>query len=160
MCRFECRHDLHGQAYHFLDAERTVQRSALHVLEHQIAGADIVDLANVRMIQRRNRPGLLLEAADAIRVGGKRLGEDLDRHVTTKTRVARTIHFAHAAGADQRDDFIRADLRAQCEWHVRGGQIISAPRTRTRALCYSVIVAERDLRVGCPEVSVGRAGSR
>ena len=121
---------------HFLDAERTVQRGALHVLEHQIAGADIMDLADVRMIQRRNRPRLLLEAADAIRVGGKRLGEDLDRHVTTKTRVARAIHLAHAAGADQRDDFIRANLRAQREWHDRRMcRLYSAPRPRTRARC-------------------------
>ncbi len=128
MCRLECRHDLHRQAYHLLDAERTVQRGALHVLEHQIAGADIVDLADVRMIQRRNCPRLLLEAADAIRVGGKRLGENLDRHVATKTRVARAIHLAHAAGADQRDDFIRADLRAQREWHDRDRQIIFRAR--------------------------------
>ncbi len=45
-----------------LQRQRAVQRHSVHVLHYQIIRADIVNLANVRMIERRNRASLPLKA--------------------------------------------------------------------------------------------------
>ena len=71
------------------------------------------------MVQRRGGAGFLLESMEAVGVGGERDGQDLDRHVTTQPRIARAIDLAHAAGADDRDDFIGAEPLAGGEGHYR-----------------------------------------
>jgi hypothetical protein len=38
-----------------------------------------------------------------------RLGQDFDRHLAIEPGIARPIHFAHATGAEQSDDFMRAE---------------------------------------------------
>ena len=43
------------------------------------------------------------------REGGR---QDLDRHIAPQLRIARAIHLAHPARAEQRDDSIDADLLA------------------------------------------------
>ena len=45
------------------------------------------------------------------------IGQDLDRDVATQPRVARAVDVAHAARANQRDDFIGAEPRAGGEGH-------------------------------------------
>ena len=60
-----------------------------------------VDVRDVGMVQRFERLRLALEAGDALRIAGERLGQDLDRHVAIELRVARAIHFAHAAAVER-----------------------------------------------------------
>ena len=57
-------------------------------------------MANVGMIQSRDRPGFLLETI------GEILVRDFDRYVAAETRVAGAINLAHSTGADQRKDFV------------------------------------------------------
>ena len=45
------------------------------------------------------------------------LEEDLDGHVAAQARVLRAIDFAHAAGAEHRDDFIGSQAGACGESH-------------------------------------------
>src|SRR6266850_6118072 len=71
------------------------------------------------MIQRREQMGLALEAREPLRIGGKQLGQDLDGDVAPELRVARTIHFAHAARAESGQDFVRAEEGAGCQGHQR-----------------------------------------
>ena len=73
---------------------------------------EIVDRGNVGMIQRGEKLGFTLEAADPVRVAGELSGKDLNGNVTFQLRIARSIDFAHAPGADQRHKLIIADLPA------------------------------------------------
>ena len=70
---------------------------------------DPVDCADVGVIERREQARLALEAGKAVIVAGDGRRQDLDGHITLKTRIASAIHTAHPAGADQRLQFVDAD---------------------------------------------------
>ena len=72
------------------------------------------------MIQRREHPRLALEAREPIRVARERARQDLDRDVAPELRVARPVHLAHAARAEQRLQVIAAERRAG---HGRAEQV-------------------------------------
>jgi hypothetical protein len=61
---------------------------------------------------------LALQTGRPLRVGGSRLGDDLDGDVAFQSRITRAIHFPHAAAANQRDDFVRAEPGAGSESHI------------------------------------------
>jgi len=52
------------------------------------------------MIQRGDRAGFPLEALIEL------LGADLDGHGAVEARVARCVDFAHASGAERREDLV------------------------------------------------------
>ena len=93
--------------------ERLRERLAVHQLENQEPDAvgffEPVDRADVRMVQRGEHPRLALEAREPIRVARERARQDLDRDVASELRVARPVHLAHAAGAEQRLEVISAE---------------------------------------------------
>ena len=64
-------------------------------LHHQVVGPDVVERADVRMVERGKRPRLALEARAEYRPL-----EDLDRDVATEPSVARAVDLAHPARAD------------------------------------------------------------
>ena len=72
------------------------------------------------MVQRRGGARFLLEAPQAIRIGGERRGQNLDRHVTVESGVARPIDLAHTAGTDRGDDFVVIETRPLDEAHSPG----------------------------------------
>ena len=94
-------------------AQAIVQRVALDQLEHQgrhAAGVlEPVDGPDVRMIERGEQSRFALEARRAIGVRGERRRQNLQRDVALKLGIARAIDLAHAAGSEQRDDFVRAE---------------------------------------------------
>ena len=104
------------------------QRLAFQVLHHEerraVVLADVVERADVRMIELRDRARFAVEPLAELRVGGEALGQDLDRDGAIEARVARLVDLAHAARADRRRDFVRAEASA-------GGQ-------RHRAVCVFV----------------------
>ena len=57
----------------------------------------------------------LLETMQAILIITTGRGKNLERDFSAQAGVPRSIHLAHAAGANRRDDFIRAKPRA---WRV------------------------------------------
>jgi len=63
-------------------------------LHYQIIRPNIVELADVRMIQRGHRTRLALEAFVEFDLRG------LDRNRAVEPRVARFPHLTHASGAD------------------------------------------------------------
>jgi hypothetical protein len=67
---------------------------------------------DVRMVERRERTRLALEARDTVRSGRHQVGQNLNRDVAPKIGVMRTIHFAHAARAEERYDFVWANAGA------------------------------------------------
>ena len=92
--------------------------------------ADVVDGQDVRMVERRGRARLLLEALTAAGVGGQGLGQHLDRDLAPEPRVPRPIHLAHAAGAERREDLVR--IRASFQQRAAFAGRLSASRSRGR----------------------------
>jgi hypothetical protein len=76
-----------------------------------------VDGGDVRMVQRRQRPGFTLETRQPVGIVRDRVGEDLDRDLAAEVGIGRAPHLAHAAGADLGSHFIRAEPRARGQRH-------------------------------------------
>ena len=98
--RFHRARDLDRLTDRFGRRNRTTQRLAVDVFEHEIAWPDVVQLADVRMVQGRDRTRFVFESAQAIRVIGHRRGENLDGDVAIETRIAGAVDFAHPASAE------------------------------------------------------------
>jgi hypothetical protein len=71
--------------------------------------ADVVERADVRMLEARDVARLALEALAPPGIGGDAGRQDLDRDQTIQARVARLEHLAHAALADEREHFVRSE---------------------------------------------------
>src|SRR5579864_2462415 len=89
-----------------------MERSPLDKLHDQVVRADVVNLANIRMIQCGDGFGFTLEALRELR------GGDFDGHVTIQPWITRAIHIAHATCANRSKDFIWAEFVACRERHV------------------------------------------
>ncbi len=96
------------------------QRAAFEQLEDEKAARrrllEPVDGADVRVIERRQQLRLALETRHALGIIGQRRGQQLQRDVAAQRGIAGAIDLAHAAGTEQRDDFVRAEDSA---WHHR-----------------------------------------
>ena len=113
--------DLRGELERLIERERAAcdarrQRLALQVLHHHVAGAilvaDVVEHADVRVVQRSHGAGFALEALPEILALGDVFGQDLDGDGAVEARVTRFVHFAHASRAEWREDFVGAELFA------------------------------------------------
>ena len=93
----------------------------LHDEERHALGrrADIVDGADVRVLQRGNRAGLALEPRAALRIARDVERQHLDGDGPIEPRVAGRVDFAHPARAEQRDDLVRAQAGAAGESDAR-----------------------------------------
>ncbi len=114
--------DLHADFECLLQRQRPfsqtgLQSFALQILHHQergsILAANIMQHANMRMIQRRNSARLALEPLLGLRILRKMRRQNLDSHGAVEARVARAIHLAHAARSERRLDFIGTKLGAR-----------------------------------------------
>ena len=111
-------------------ADARAQRIALEQLGDDVGravvGADVVHAEDVGVIERADRARLLLEAAEAIRVRGKRGGQHLDRHLAAEARVTGAVDLAHAARPDRGHDLV--------------GPHASAGRHRHRCISYGSVL--------------------
>src|SRR5207237_706204 len=95
--------------------------------------ADVVQRADMRMAQRRNRAGLALEALAHLGPSRRVLGQHLDGDDAVEPRIARLIDLAHAARAQRTQNLVRAKA------HIRGERhsplsYTPAPRQQERGL--------------------------
>ena len=60
-----------------------------------------------------------LEPRETLGILRERVGQDLERDVAVELGIARTIDFAHAACAQEREDFIRAEVGPGGQRHAR-----------------------------------------
>ena len=88
--------------------------------------ADVVERADVRVRERGDGPGLALEARAALRVGGEFSWEDLDGDRAVEAGVASLVNLSHAPGADQAEDFVRAEPRARSQRHCSSWRALYA----------------------------------
>ena len=80
--------------------------------------ADVEHRADVRMAQRRDRPGFRLEPRPAVGTGRDVGAKQFERDGTSEPGVARFVDMPHAAGADEGLHFVRAEHRARGQRHV------------------------------------------
>ena len=69
-------------------------------------GPDVVDGEDVGMVEETRRPGLLLEALEALGVASAGAADDLDGDVSAEPHVASPVDFSHSARSDERCDFV------------------------------------------------------
>jgi len=81
------------------------QALARNKLHHQIVGADVVQRAYIRMVQRGNGSGLTLESRAELIV------DDFDRDEAIEAGISRLVDMAHTARTEQTNHLIRAQLR-------------------------------------------------
>ena len=62
--------------------------------------ADVVNRADIGMVERRDGAGFALEAPQAIAVGREGGGKNLDGDLSSEARIARAIHLAHTTSAE------------------------------------------------------------
>jgi hypothetical protein len=95
------------------------ERVALDQFHHErvrlAAVLEAVDVGDVGMVEGGQHLGLAPEPPEALRIVAERRRQDLERDVPVQFGVARPIHLAHAACAEQGDDFIGTDMRAGSE---------------------------------------------
>ena len=100
-----------------------LQRFALDELHRQEGDAvrlfDRVDRDDAGMIEGGDALRLAREAGTAMGIGGATFEQHFERDVAMQLRIARAIHLAHPAGADQRHDFVRSEMNAWREGHRR-----------------------------------------
>ena len=104
-----------SQAVHLLDGERAAHRFALDEFQHEVAGADVVNLTDVGVVQSGYRARFVFKADATDSSGRKPLWKNLDRYVAAETGVARPIHITHATRANGDLDLVRAELCRQEE---------------------------------------------
>jgi hypothetical protein len=63
---------------------------------------------DIGMIERRRCARFLFEPLDTLAVAGEFTRNNFDRDIAIEPRIARAIHLAHAAGANEADHFVRA----------------------------------------------------
>src|SRR6478672_8823537 len=107
--RFQRVRDLPGDGESFLDRNSSRsdpgrQRRTLHKLHDQVIRPDVVQSANVRMIQRGDGARLPIEAVAELRFG------DLDRYGAVQARIAGLVDFAHATRPQRLQDLVRTEF--------------------------------------------------
>src|SRR5947209_2024 len=105
--------DLHGQWKQSLQIERApsntvLQRHAFQVLHRNEREAtiftDVVDRADIRMVERRCRLRLSLKSRQRLRISTNFVRQELQRNEAVQARVLRLIDDAHAAAAQHLHD--------------------------------------------------------
>ena len=79
---------------------------------------DAVDLRDVRMIESGERLRLTREPREAIPIRSEERRHNLQCHIATELGVACAVNLAHAARAEHRNNFVRADSGAGGETHL------------------------------------------
>ena len=80
--------------------------------------ADIEELADVRVIERRDGVGFAFETRAAVRIARKFFAQDLDGDDAIEPGVAGFVDLTHAPGANQGEDFVCAESGAGREGHA------------------------------------------
>ena len=75
--------------------------------------ANIVQRANIRMIERRDGTGFAVEALLSFGTLRKMVGKDFDRDRAIESRIERTIDFAHTTRTQRGLNLVGPEFRAR-----------------------------------------------
>ena len=121
MCRIERVGDFDAQLDDPVNFERLermpldemFERLPFEQLHHEellpLVFADVIDRADVRVIQRRRRPSLALKALHGRRVPRQFRRQELDSHLPAEADIFAAVHDAHAASAQLFEDPVVRD---------------------------------------------------
>jgi hypothetical protein len=111
-------------------SEAAGERFAFEVLHHEVGeiplAAHVVHTADTRMLEPRDGLRLAIEPLATFGRFIAASGEDLDCHGPVQSHVIGAIDLAHAALAERRHDFVRAEPDAWREHHSRSVRRIAA----------------------------------
>ena len=112
--------DLHAVPQRLLEWQRPSgqavgERLAPREILELAFAAHVVERADVRMGELRDRPGLSLEPLPDLRGGGEMRRQHLDRHRTLEPGVPGPVDLAHTSRADGREDLVRAETSPGCQ---------------------------------------------
>ena len=74
--------------------------------------ANVMQRADVGMVQARDGPSLAIEALPGVRTAGEMLGQDLDGDGAIEPRVAGAVDLSHAARTECGLDFVGTEFGA------------------------------------------------
>ena len=125
------------------------QRLALEVLHDQegdaVLLADVVEHADVRVVQRPDDAGFAVEALAELRVGGELRRQDLDRDLAIEAGVDGAVDLPHASGGDGGNYFVGTQPGAgEPETGSRRGGLY-ALALQAHTLLYNQRLSVRDL---------------
>ena len=103
--------DLSGAAQNLIQRHGAFQRDPFDVLHHQIVRTNVIERADVGMIQRGHGAGFLFKARAELFRGS------LDGNDAVQTRVASAINLAHPAFADEFENLVGSQPGAGCQHH-------------------------------------------
>ena len=112
----------------FIGCERTAhqtigERRTLDQLQHkQVHAVELLDAVNgrdVRMIQRREYPGLAFEAGKPLRVVRERMGKHFEGDLASELPIACVVHLPHSSAAERADHVEAADAIARLQHRSR-----------------------------------------
>ncbi len=111
---------------HRLAVGQVLERLAVHQLHDQEVATlllcELVDRADVRVIQRRGRPRLPLEPRQRLGILGQGIGQELERHLPAEDQVLGLVDHAHAAAPELLEDLVVGDGGADhvsANWKAR-----------------------------------------
>ena len=94
----QCVGNLARQPHRFVSRNRTAERFPLEILEDEVVGSDVVDLANVWMVDCGDGARFTLKPAHIVS------DHPLDRDSAIQAFIVRLVDLAHTSRADQRLD--------------------------------------------------------
>src|SRR5215831_12983164 len=105
------------------DRQRLLQRESarfdplgecrpLDQFHYQVAGPDVVNLADVRVIERGDCTNLALEAVSVS------LRRDFDRDFAAHPGIAGAVDLTHAPSTERCEDLVWPEARSGTKWHT------------------------------------------
>src|ERR1700756_3881850 len=152
MRRIQRVRDLNSQIQHALHRQRSSADQVLQRLPVQklhgderlpLVFANLVDRADVGMVERRGGLRLALEPFECLAIARHAVGKKFQGHRTTQARILSFVHNAHTATTQLRDDAVMRNYLAKC-WF---------PFAHKRA-CYYLRVKLQSVVQNCPFVQV------
>ncbi len=105
-----------------------LQRRPVEILHHDVLAvfvfANVVDGADVGMVERRRRPRLAPEALERLRVLRQFVGQKFQGHTPAEAQIFRLIHHTHTAAAQFLDDTV---MRYGFADHLRAAMLGCMP---------------------------------
>jgi hypothetical protein len=92
------------------------ERLPFQILHHQMIDTvlppDVVQRADMRMVQTGDGPRLALETPAPIRPLARAIAQHLDRHETIETGISGAVHVAHTPRSERTEDLVGPETRA------------------------------------------------
>ncbi len=118
----QLQQQIHGQR---LSGNAVLERLAFEMLHDDevspVLLANLVNGADVRMIQRGSSPGLALKSLEGVRIACEFFGQKLQGHVAAEARILSLVDHTHASAAELFDDFVMGDDLAGQTLGIRHG---------------------------------------